>query len=133
MQSSSRAKQFAGLVPWKPGQSGNPGGKLRGFNRILKELLSKRELNGEPCPGGRTVEECLAEATLLRAIKGDNNCLVQVLDRIYGPKGSIETSDGQRVVFEIIENNRDRAPEIEAKPGADGSAGSTDVTAESRL
>jgi hypothetical protein len=117
------ANRKTGLMPpWKPGQSGNPSGRLRGFNRILRDLLSKRELNGEPCPGGRTVEECLAEATLMRAIKGDNACLIQVLDRIYGPRGSIETSDGARVVFEIIPNGRERPAELEDKP-ADDDAG----------
>ena len=108
------------MPPWKPGQSGNPGGRLRGFNRIIKDLLKQTHLNGEPVPGGRTVEEALAETVLARAIKGDNNCLVQILDRIYGPRGSIETSDGQRVVFEIIPNGRERPPELESKADDDG-------------
>ena len=87
-----------------------------GSTGSLKTCSSRTHLNGEPVPGGRTVEEALAETVLARAIKGDNNCLVQILDRIYGPRGSIETSDGQRVVFEIIPNGRDRAPELESKP-----------------
>ena len=112
-------KKPTNLMPaWKPGQSGNPSGRLRGFNRIIKDLLKQRSLNGEPCPGGRTVEECLAETVLARAIKGDINCLVQVLDRIYGPRSAIETSDGQRVVFEIIPNDRERPKELDDTPDA---------------
>lgn len=106
---SSAASKYPNLKPYKPGESGNPGGRLRGFNKVVKELLRKTELNGTPIPYGRTVEEALACTVLLRAIEGDNQCLIEILNRIYGKAGSIDVGDGRRVVFELIDNNRDRA------------------------
>ncbi len=111
---------LANLVPWQAGQTGNPGGKLHGFGRALRDLLRKREFLGEPTPDGKTMEQVLAEVCLAKALKGNDRALDQVVNHAYGPKGELTLANGNRVVFNIIPNGRDDTPpEI---PDCDNSA-----------
>ncbi len=128
-----KAWRERGLVKFQPGQSGNPGGKVRGFNRIMRDLLKKKELNGEAVPGGRTVEEALVEACLMQAIKGSVPHLVQVLDRTYGKAGDVRAESGIKVTFEIVDNHRDSGVSL-GSPGVpgDGPTENTNQAQESR-
>jgi hypothetical protein len=113
-----RARRLANLLPpYQPGQSGNPNGRPKGFRRLLRDIMTRRELCGEPVPGGRTVEEALAEAAVKHAIKGNPSILAQVLDRYDGPasQAALEAAIG-RVTFEIVSNGRDDPPKL----GEDG-------------
>ena len=42
----------ANLVPFKPGAewNGNAGGRPKGFRRLLRDIMTRRELCGEPVP-----------------------------------------------------------------------------------
>jgi hypothetical protein len=71
---------------WKPGQSGNPGGRPRGVARrlrILNELTSDEAL--------ARVWNALLEA----AIGGDVAAARVVLDRILGPTANLAEIDGE--------------------------------------
>jgi hypothetical protein len=105
------------LMPqWKPGQSGNPGGRPKGFTRLLRDLMSKKELCGEPVPGGRTVEQALVEAAVLHAIKGNASILNQIIDRLEGPvRDRLADELAKSVIFEIIDNHRDTVKELDGK------------------
>lgn len=66
---------------WKPGQSGNPGGRARG-RTIAAEL---REVLAEDDPKKRkTVLRKLAEAIIKRALKGDVYAAQFVAERTEG-------------------------------------------------
>jgi hypothetical protein len=125
-ETSARQPNYPNLIRWQPGQSGNPGGRPKGLTRLLKEILSKRELCGSPCPGGRTVEECLIEATLKYAINGSGPHLQEIWARLEGKAGesSLE-STMQRVVYEIVANGRDRP--IEQPADDDGEPGEPEI------
>jgi hypothetical protein len=120
---ASRKHNGGTLMPaWPPGKSGNPGGRPKGFTRLLRELMSKTELCGEILPGGRTVEQALVEAAALHAIKGNASILNQIIERLEGPvRDRLADEIAKSVVFEIIPNGRERPAELESNP-ADGSA-----------
>ena len=99
---SDTQEQHKNSRPWlapyqfKPGESGNPGGRPRGLSltAILHETLDATELCGEPVPGGRTVARALIEAMLAHAIKkGDPSLIRETIARVDGPIGSPPPSD----------------------------------------
>jgi hypothetical protein len=114
-QNGQKRGGTANLVPFKSGAewTGNAGGRPKGFRRLLRELMTKRELCGQEVPRGMTVEEALAEAVVMHAIKGNATALTQVLDRYDGPASAsaLEAAIG-RVVFEIVPNHRDETPKL---------------------
>jgi len=108
----------ANLVPFGKGAAwnGNAGGRPKGFTRLLKELMTQRELCGVEVPGGRTVEQALVEAAVMQAIKGNASILAQIWDRLEGPvKDRLAEDVARNITFEIVHNNRDPVIEIEAK------------------
>lgn len=77
----------AALRPYqfKPGQSGNPGGRPKG--RSLRTIFVERleaEVKGGKIPG-RTVIEAIVDALVRMARKGDLKAIQEVLNR-YGGK-----------------------------------------------
>lgn len=80
----------AGMMqPWKPGQSGNPGGKLKAEIRILDLARSKSE-------------DALKELIRLMEHSEDERirylCAVHILDRAFGkPKERTDKSDDKPV------------------------------------
>jgi len=88
------AKSLANLIPYKPGQSGNPGGRPKdpGITAIQIKLLDKK------CPydaKGRTWRDYLAEKGLLLAVNKEG-ALEHLKERLEGKvpdKHEIETGD----------------------------------------
>ena len=70
------------LSPWKPGQSGNPGGrpKKRSISEELERLLAEEAPNS----GGRLWAVVIAEALLRKARKGDVRAIAELANRIEG-------------------------------------------------
>jgi hypothetical protein len=81
---------------FKPGDGwrGNPGGRPRKapITDLIRQALDRREIDGKPLPGGKTVAETLAEVMLAQAIGGRFSFAKEVLDRLEGkttgPNGS---------------------------------------------
>jgi hypothetical protein len=105
--------------------TGNAGGRPKGFTALLKELMSKRELCGQPTPGDRTVEECLVEAFVSHAIKGSPSHMAEIWARLEGRVGEAAIQEAMsRTIYEIVSNNRDRLePQPNGQPGNDGKPG----------
>lgn len=77
------------LIPfrWRPGQSGNPGGRPKGRSvvAILRELLDAEALFNRPIPGDRRLADFFAESMYWHAIMGGNHHFAkEILDRLYG-------------------------------------------------
>jgi hypothetical protein len=70
------------LKPWKPGQSGNPGGrpKKKPITEELERLLAEQAPNGD----GRTWAALIAEALLRKASTGDVRAIAELTNRIEG-------------------------------------------------
>ena len=70
------------LSPWKPGQSGNPGGrpKKRSISDELERLLDEEA----PKSGGKLWAVVIAEALLRKARKGDVRAIAELANRIEG-------------------------------------------------
>jgi Family of unknown function (DUF5681) len=86
---------------WKPGQSGNPGGrpKIAPLSQACRELLA------QPVPGdqeGRTHAEAIAQMLAKKAIAGDIRAAQEIADRAEGKAHqSIEFQNtGLREAFE---------------------------------
>ncbi len=101
---------------WQPGQSGNPNGRPKGptLTTLIRRALDATELCGEPTPVSRIVAECLAEAMIMHAIKGNVGYLKVILDRVEGPvrNGGAPPPDDKVVVY-VPDNGRDRCDEPE--------------------
>jgi hypothetical protein len=74
--------------PWlfKPGQSGNPGGRPKGrsLTARLRDLLDQYELNGKRLPDGKQVADLVVEGLVLGAAKGGSRQLQEVFNRVEG-------------------------------------------------
>jgi len=68
---------------WKPGQSGNPGGrpKTAPLSHACRELLASPLPDD---PKGRTYAEAIAETLAERALKGDIRAAQELADRAEG-------------------------------------------------
>lgn len=82
---------------WKPGQSGNPGGRPKGSG--VTDRLRKILAEGD---NGKDVAGALVKAALKAAEKGDFRFWKEIVDRVDGPvKQRIEAEIHQiRVVYE---------------------------------
>ena len=88
--SAANTARTRGLKPWKPGQSGNPGGRPKkkplteAYNLILKrrvpkDVLAKLALRGHP-----TYAQVIAMALAREAIKGKVHAAAEMADRVEG-------------------------------------------------
>ena len=77
---------------FKPGQSGNPGGRPKGSVSITKHLRAALEAQDEK----KAI--MLAEAIILQAAKGNGVALKQVLDRIDGPVVEESNTNGSLTI-----------------------------------
>lgn len=87
---------------FKPGQSGNPGGRKKGslnINTVLRSVLAKEV---EVSENGRTERLALLEALILRqaqeGLRGSNKAIESLLDRFERMGG--EVSDVSRELTE---------------------------------
>ncbi|MBA3766467.1 MAG: hypothetical protein H0W99_05670 [Acidobacteria bacterium] len=98
--SDARARQLAGLKPFKPGQSGNPKGRPKQalYSDALRRKLSDVDETDEL---KRTYAEILAEQAILKAKGGDIHALAHVADRTEGkPRQTITLTLEQREQYE---------------------------------
>lgn len=81
--------------PWKPGESGNPGGrpKREPLDAQLRAALEAVEAGGKPLAGGKRVRDAIADVVLERALEGDIRFIRELFDRAYGlPKQTIDVN-----------------------------------------
>jgi hypothetical protein len=90
-QAENRGSPLNGVIPptehrFKPGQSGNPGGRPKGrsVTECLRAILEAREMGGKPAPGGRQISELVAMVLVKGALKGDPRHIKELLDRTEG-------------------------------------------------
>lgn len=105
-QRSSRARQLAGLKPFKPGQSGNPGGRQKGAS-LMSVLRAELEKNYNGVPK----KELLAEMLVDKAIKGDTKA-VDIIFNYTTPKPTqgLDITSGDKPIFiDLLEELRKRA------------------------
>ena len=105
---------------WKPGQSGNPGGRPR-------DLLTReyRQLLGELVPGDptkRTFARLIAEAIAREAVKGKWQAAIEIADRTEGKAMhglQVSGPGGGAIALESLtpEENERRILELLAKAG----------------
>ena len=76
------AGRVENLKPWKPGESGNPGGrpKTKPLTEELQRLLKQEAPKGE----GRTWAALIAEALLTKAREGDVRAITELANRVEG-------------------------------------------------
>jgi len=70
------------LSPWKPGQSGNPGGRPK--KRSISEELERLLAEDAPNSGGKLWAEVIADALLRKARRGDVRAIAELANRVEG-------------------------------------------------
>ncbi len=88
------------LKPWKPGESGNPGGRSR--TKPLTEELQRLLDSEAPNAKGQTWVAVIAEALVKKARKGDVRAIAELANRIEGKARQSVEAD-VNVTQEIIE------------------------------
>lgn len=71
------------LKPWKPGQSGNPGGKAigtRNRSTIVRQWLESPATDD----GGGEVVDQITRALIQKAVKGDVSAFRELMDSAFG-------------------------------------------------
>lgn len=115
--------------PFKPGQSGNPGGRPAGTGQMLKGIL--RKLNEKAKDGdGRELGkwiDVLLEALFVGAAKGNISLIREIIDRESGrvplpveipPEGSQTYSERIAALFERLDREqKEKQAEEERKDG----------------
>lgn len=100
----SKHKLPAGMIPWKPGQSGNPGGRPKLFESLFTQAMAK--IFKEPHPEtGDTNVAVLARATFDMCLKQINKGKLDksiagltqyMIDRVEGkPRQAITIGKGE--------------------------------------
>ena len=81
--SGRRSGRPENLTPWKPGQSGNPGGrpKMAPLAHACRELLAKPVPSD---PKGRTYADVIAQMLADKALAGDIRAAQELADRAEG-------------------------------------------------
>ncbi|HPP29052.1 MAG TPA: DUF5681 domain-containing protein [Phycisphaerae bacterium] len=96
---TEKQSRYRGLKPFKPGQSGNPGGRPKGRKSITAALRRLLDSGID----GKDLYEALAKAGLSKALKGDHKFWSEILERIDGKvPDRIADADGQPLVFNIV-------------------------------
>jgi hypothetical protein len=87
----ARATRRRGSIPGTaPIPTGAPKGPT--YSTLLRALLHRREIGGQPLPSGKTVADVLAEVMVAKALQGDYRFIREVLDRTEGkvpPRGVV--------------------------------------------
>ena len=82
---------------WKPGQSGNPGGRprRRPITDRINQLLEQTLLDGITVPLGKVLADLVAEAYVAAAIAGDSRDRKELVDRVEGKSvaATVQTFD----------------------------------------
>jgi hypothetical protein len=109
VSSETRRKRLANLKPpWKPGQSGNPGGRPK--RKPLTDTLLEVLEDPKEC-------EALVRVWLKRAQKGSVTHLREILDRVEG-RVALPMDVSGHVTHELTDEEKARAREILARMAA---------------
>lgn len=93
-QRKSRADN---LIPFKPGESGNPGGRPKGksLTAVLRELL-----NQIPQGDNKELKEAVVKALIKKALTGDTRALDIIFDRTDGKVSlPLEVTEIQKIEY----------------------------------
>ena len=88
---------------WKPGQSGNPGGRPKGRSILAtcRELLdSTVDLDGQALPPGRTLRDELARVLVRAALGGDTRAARDLVILLEGRPRQAAVEGGDTTVRE---------------------------------
>ncbi len=99
------------LMPWKPGQSGNPAGKPKGTKHLsswIRELLEDESFtaklaNGKTAKGAPV--KALVQSLIIRALDGDTKAFDLLAKYGYGTKIDL-TSKEQALSFHLNDSGR---------------------------
>lgn len=86
-QDPKQLKRKYNVVPrWKPGQSGNPGGRVKGPSLTNRMILYTMQITDKKGPDGKPMTwlDRMALATLKLAEKGNSQALKEVWERLDG-------------------------------------------------
>lgn len=105
-------KRLKNLKPWKPGQSGNPLGKLVGTKN--KETLRREAIISYAKRNGKTpeeIEKLIEERGINEALKGEYQFYRDYQDRAFGKPVETQKVDmkvnGMLIIpSEVIEKNK---------------------------
>jgi hypothetical protein len=96
------------LIPFKPGQSGNPKGRPKGAksrSTVIKRWLEAMDKGKNPMTGEveeMSVEDKMTLALIGKALKGDTQAYKALMDSAYGqPKQEIENTGQSEVITRI--------------------------------
>lgn len=103
IKAKQKKKAVANLAPpWAPGQSGNPAGRPAGAKNIstyLREFLEVEiEIDADPIIKKKfaSVAQAIASSMIKKCLSGDNQMIMQVLDRLEGkPRETIRVDDSE--------------------------------------
>lgn len=111
-QTDQSKSRYRGLIPFKPGQSGNPAGKPKGTFKdellVALEKEARREIAFMEATSGETIKmsvnQLIARALVNKAMKGDTKAIEIYYDRFLGkPKlllpGDDDGTLSQRVIY----------------------------------
>jgi hypothetical protein len=86
----NRRGRVENLKPWKPGQSGNPGGRLKKLpiTDTIREALAK------DMGAGKTAADIIVEVLLAAAKKGDITAIREIADRAEGKPVQVSQLQG---------------------------------------
>jgi hypothetical protein len=114
---------------WKPGQSGNPRGRLKGrtlTDKIL-DLIASGRVDNVKLPEGQDVGDALARVAVVQALKGDFRFWNAILDRTEGKvPDRIELDDARRLPDDELVARADAVLALRrgaGDPGGNGAAG----------
>ena len=83
---------------WKPGQSGNPGGRPKKLTQPLEDFLARKDKKG------RQYAQLLIEAMVTRAIKKSDTLIREIFDRVEGHVANTEETSqfrGNVIIVDI--------------------------------
>lgn len=130
MSSEGAEKKLANLIPYKPGQSGNPKGRKKGsltLTEILRKIL--RDKVNIKTPDGKEIKVTKGELLMLKwtqsAMEGEIGEISKIIERMEGkPVQPVQVT--RDVDSETVKELRDLANTMKAAvPKTDGSTVTT--------
>lgn len=111
-KNTKRRGRVENLKPWKPGQTGNPGGRPKG---IVSSALSKQLLR-RAANGGKSDLDAVVEAIIKTAKKGNTPAFCAIRDTVDGPPKTEGQNTGAQVLIQFIRDPQTPAVQVAVKP-----------------